>query len=246
MFANCIVQILHSTDLCMMTDLFMYTLLHVWARSGHPADAVIEQAMTLLTPKWQQLSQQQLLLTSSGINNDASNTTAVPLKLDFTTLATVLKLPCITELHYAVAVQFLVKHTGFVSYDVLADMHSTQSVLHDTQDNHTIGVSSELMSNTVWNSDTVNYSIDEYGIIATATTTATTLPCNGRLAATAVVPVQASLSLDVLNSAIMLSEKQSSAEMYSSDVIGAIVDFSGAYMQRSTGLLTQSSVFQSH
>jgi hypothetical protein len=72
----------------------------------------------------------------------------------------------------------------------------------------------------------VNCSIDEYGMISTsvATTTVPTSCSEQLLATTALVPIQANLSLDVLNSAIKLSEKQNSAEVFTSDVIGAIVD----------------------
>jgi hypothetical protein len=210
------------TDLCMMPDWFMYTVLHVWTRSAHCANNVTEQAMLMLSPQWQQQAQQQSLLTAGDTNTNANSTTAaVPLKLDLTTLATVLKLRCVTDLHYVAAVRFLVKHTGFVSYDVLADVHSTQSVLLDTQGNHTIGVSPELICTTLWNSDTFRCTIDEYGIsISTKTSTSSS---SGMFVARAVVPLHASLSLDVLNCAIKLSEQQNSAQVYTSDVISAII-----------------------
>jgi hypothetical protein len=113
-----------------------------------------------------------------------------------------------------------------MSYDALADVHSSQSVLLDTQGNHTIGVSSELISTSLWNSDTFKCVVDEYGILSAVvmTTATSSMSCSGRLAATAVVPVHASLSLDVLNAAIKLSEQQNSAQVYSSNVIGAIIE----------------------
>jgi uncharacterized integral membrane protein len=188
-----------------------------------PVDEFIQQAMLLLSPKWQQESQQQLLLTSGNSNSgDSTTVTAAPLKLDYTTLASVLKLREGTDTYYAAAVEFLVKHTGFVSYAALADIHSEQPLIHDTQGNHTIGVSSELICKSLWNRDTVTCNIDEYGIVVPTTTASAS--CDEWLTATAVVPIQANLSLDILNSAITLSEKVKNAEVFSSNVIGAIID----------------------
>jgi hypothetical protein len=211
----------------MMSDWFMYSIIgHCWVSSKNPTgeDELAQQALALLSPKWQQQSQQQLLSKSGIGNNDNSinTTTTGQLKLDYTTLASVLKLSRMTDRHYATAVQFLVERTGFVSYEALADVHSAQPLLYDTQGNHTIGVSSELMCTSLWHSDSVTCSINEYGVILPTTTAATSY--DKWFAATAVVPIQADLSLDVLNSAITLSEKQNSAEVFSSDVIGAIVD----------------------
>jgi hypothetical protein len=94
----------------------------------------MKQALMLLSPKWQQQSQQQLLLASVDSHTDDSSTVAtVKLKLDYTALATVLKLPQMTDKLYATAVQFLVKHTGFESYHALTDVYSERSLLHDTQ-----------------------------------------------------------------------------------------------------------------
>jgi hypothetical protein len=211
----------------MMSDWFVYSIVgHCWVSSKNPTgeDELAQQALALSSPKWQQQSQQQLLSKSGIGNNDKSinTTTTALLKLDYTTLASVLKLSRMTDRHYATAVQFLVEKTGFVSYGALADVHSAQPLLYDTQGNHTIGVSSELMCTSLWHSDSVTCSINEYGVILPTITAATSY--DKWFAATAVIPIQADLSLDVLNSAITLSEKQNSAEVFSSDVIGAIVD----------------------
>jgi hypothetical protein len=166
-------------------------------------------------------------LTSTDTDQDTSTTVAATaqLKLDYTALATVLKLPQMTDKFYATVVRYLVEHTGFVSYKALADVHNEQPLVHNTQVNYTIGVSSELMCTSLWNSNTVQCTIDEYGMIWTsaATTTVSKLCSEQLLAATAVIPIQADVSLDVLNSAIKLSEKQNSAEAFSSNVIGAII-----------------------
>jgi hypothetical protein len=77
------------------------------------------------------------------------------------------------------------------------------------------------MCTSMWHSTTVQCTIDEYGV--TPPTIATT-SSSEQLATTAVVPIQANLSLDVLNSAVTLSQRLNSADKFSSNVVGAIVD----------------------
>jgi hypothetical protein len=86
----------------------------------------------LLSPKWQQQSQQQpeLLLTTTDTHTDESTAATIePLRLEFTTLASVLKLQQISGTYCAAAIQFLVEHTGFVSYNALADVHSAKNYM---------------------------------------------------------------------------------------------------------------------
>jgi hypothetical protein len=78
------------------------------------------------------------------------------------------------------------------------------------------------MCKSLRNSNAVTCNIDEYGIVVPTTTASASY--DSYLTATAVVPIQANLSLDILNSAITLSEKVKNAEVFSSNVIGAIID----------------------
>jgi hypothetical protein len=129
----------------MKSDWFMYTVLDTYVSSADEGDTMIKQGMTLLSPVWQQQLQQQLLSTAvDSHNSDSTVSTTVPLQLDYTILATVLKLQKTNDTHNAPAVEFLVQHAGFVSYDVLAGLNSTQLKLLNTRGNHTFGVSSEL------------------------------------------------------------------------------------------------------
>jgi hypothetical protein len=115
-------HVLIQADLCVLSNWIVYDVPHIYVTSDSPSEQVIQQSMILLSPKWQQQSQQQLLLTSTtdARNSESSDNTSVPLKLDYTTLASILKFPKVTDHHYAAAVQLLVKHTGFVSYETLA------------------------------------------------------------------------------------------------------------------------------
>jgi hypothetical protein len=169
---------LYVTDVRMKADWFVYTILQAKpanTMAERVADEIKTATMKLLSPVWQQQSQQlqlqqqqqqqqqlALLPTTDTTNGIASNTT-VPLKLDMTSLATVLKLACTTETHRTAALAFLKYYHNFISYAALIDLYSTQPLSHDTQGKYTIGVSSELICTSVWHKDAIKYTIGEHG-----------------------------------------------------------------------------------
>jgi hypothetical protein len=164
------------------------------------------------------------LLPTTDTANGITGTTTVPLKLDLTSLATVLKLACTTEAHRTAALSFLKYYHNFISYAALTDSNSTQPLSHDTQGKHTIGVSSELICTAIWHRAAVKYAIGERGYCVPVSTS-TTVPLSDEwLTATAVVPVHASVSLNVLSSAIELADYENKADVFASDVIGAIIE----------------------
>jgi hypothetical protein len=248
MLAQClgVIAALCVTDVCINPEWFVYTILQ-----SKPANTMAERvsdeiktaSMKLVSPVWQQQSQQlqqqqqelqqqqqhqqqQQLALLPNASNDASITanTTVPLELDMTSLATVLKVACTTEAHRTAALSCLKYYSNFISYGALVDIHSTQPLLHDTQGKHIIDVSSELICTSVWHKDAVKDTIGECGYCLPVTSSTTAPLSNDWLTAIAVVPVHASVSLDVLSSATELADHENKADVFASDVIGAIVE----------------------
>jgi hypothetical protein len=212
----------------MKSEWFVYSILQIKPVGTMPAthitnDAIKEMALKLLTLAWQQ-SQQLLVPSNIDTHNDAdtantATTTTVPLKLNFTSLATALKLACITKAHRTAANWLSKEYRGFIGYEALADIHNKQPLLRNTKGKHTIGVSSELICTSLWHKNTVKHTIDEYGSLKffkdhATDSTETPLLADDWLTATAVVPVHARDGLNILNSNIELAEKQHSAEVF--------------------------------
>eukprot|EP00953_Heterococcus_sp_UTEX-ZZ885_P009588 5640-Heterococcus_DN1.PRE.2 len=221
-------------DVCMKPEWFAYTILYYEPKSSMSGDLpneksndTIKEGLTLLTPTWQRQAQHKLLMMSAPSDDDTDgtiNASATPLHLDYTTLATVMNLPCITDIYYNVAVEFLLSSTEFVSLDALANVHSTQSLQYNVEGDHIIKASPNLMSKPVSESldwkDTISYS----GTKRKAQDATRQISSDGLLVATAVVPVHAGVSLDLLESVMKLSEKQNSSRVFAADIVGAIIE----------------------
>jgi hypothetical protein len=221
-------------DVCLKPEWFACTILYYepeLSRSGDilnvKSNDTIKEGLTLLTPTWQRQAQQKTLMSSAPTDDGTDgtiNASTIPLHLDYTTLATVMKLPCITDIHYNVPVEFLLSSTGFVSLDALANVHSTQSLQYDVEGDHIIKASPSLISKSVsdrlgWK-DTIGFSGTKRKVQDATRLTSS----DGLFVATSVVPVHAGVSLDVLESVIKLSEKQNSSKVFAADMVGAIFE----------------------
>jgi L-asparagine transporter-like permease len=143
----------------MKSDWFVYTILQAKPVDTMTAAHIMnnaskQMALNLTTLAWQQQSQQLLGASVTDTHNDADTATTaittVPLKLDIISLATVLRLACLTKAHRTAAKWLAKDYSGFVSYEALADIHSKQPLLRNTKGKHTIVVSSELIRTSLW------------------------------------------------------------------------------------------------
>eukprot|EP00953_Heterococcus_sp_UTEX-ZZ885_P013934 7943-Heterococcus_DN1.PRE.2 len=182
------------------------------------------KGMTLLSPVWQQQLQQQLLSTAVDSHNSDSTVG--------TTGMTLLSPVWQQQLQQQLLSTAVDSHNSDSTVGTtvplqLQGLHYTGNCAKATEDErYTQRTSSGYTASATEHTGQSYYwcVIRAPGTLAVKTATAPVSACDHRLVTTAVVPIQASLSMDVLTSAIKLLEKQNRAEMSLSDVIGAIID----------------------